>query len=987
MVTVCCLLTGFAQGVSRYNTFSYSVNEGLLQTTIGDIEIDRNNFCWVSFPNGIQKFDGNSFSNVPVQPGLPDDRYTSFFRCKNGALLISHSQGISKYNIEADNFSLVYKKTAALENPVIFIGEESGILYCFDETGAITSFESTAFKILSVYKTNLPAVFSNTNTRPLFSDNIINHKAALKIGPAVYLLDLHEKRIIGQSTLDPIVYSFLLRLKSEYEVLYYDYRYGDALQCWNFKTNANVSLRVEGKDDKIIGRCVIFPWRNKTLLSFGNRLFVTDSTLQVLQSEMVNFQNLPVAGNVGIHRIKADDFGNLYIQTITGGLKKIINTNYPIKYFGSIQNTENNILSVLPDKKNNRILVGGSGGLLVFDTLQRLIKHIKTLPGCNLPFIPNGIIKTNGEDYFIFGITQSIAWLLNKNLDLIKAVPLINSITANRGFTAYFGNMVLKTDSFAIMQSQEKLFRIDTRKNTISEFKFSDAYIMSGLWYNNMIISHGFDDLIFLDAKTFKELKKIPFKATAGVRCFASDENGGLYVGSNKGIFKIDTSGKILKQWNKSTGLPDECIYAMAFDNGSLWCSSNKGVFRINKNNILQLTKEDGLQENEFNTNVLAQAGDGELFFGGVNGVSSFYPSAIGSFDETIKLFITRIRVNNNDLENDTATWNTGKLKLKYDQNSVSFDFVAMANNNPSQYTYQYRMIGLDKEWLQNSSLQTIRYSLPPGKYVFQLYASRIFDKEAKPMKEIRIIVRPPFWKTWWFIGGTGILILSLLTFAINQSNRRKYAKRLQQLENERQLKQERERISKDLHDSLGAYANAVLFNTDLLEKEKTEERRTVLIGDLKFVSKDIITSLRETVWALKKESYTAEECLVRIRNFLQPFTRYYEHIHFKTIGEAPPGRNLHYTKALNLVRIVQEAVSNSIKHAQATTIIVSSAVVDEKWEISIADNGKSFNYEAARKEEHGNGLFNMEQRAHASGFEYSIETQANSGTTITIIV
>ena len=183
-------------------------------------------------------------------------------------------------------------------------------------------------------------------------------------------------------------------------------------------------------------------------------------------------------------------------------------------------------------------------------------------------------------------------------------------------------------------------------------------------------------------------------------------------------------------------------------------------------------------------------------------------------------------------------------------------------------------------------------------------------------MKELSIIIRPPFWKTWWFLSGIGILILSTVGIFINQKNKRKYEKKLQILENERRLKEERERISRDLHDSLGVYANAVLYNTELLEKEKTTEKGTTIISDLKFASKDIITSLRETVWALKKESYSAADCLVRIRNFVQPLTRYYRHIEFKIEGDAPSNVFYNYSKALNIVRIVQEAIANSIKHA-----------------------------------------------------------------------
>ena len=978
-----------SQTISRYNTFSYSVNDGLLQTTLGDIEIDKNNFCWISFPNGIQKFDGNNFRNIAVQPGLPDDKYTKFFRCKNGNLLISHSQGISKYNIEADNFSIVYKQTAAIQNPVFFIGEESGILYVHNETGVITAFDCNNFKVLFVFKTTLSGSYFNSGERFLFSKNIINGKTVIKLGSTIYLLDLREKKIINQSSIESFLYSYLLNMKSEYEVLYFDHKTGNALQCWNFKTNSNTTLPVQGKDDSRFYRCVVFSWQHKKLISFGNRLFETDSTLQVLRSELVNFQNQPVAGSAGIHRIKEDNFGNLYLQTINGGIRKVIRNNFPIKYFGTTEPKENNILAVLPDKKNNRILIGGSGGLFIFDTLQHLVKHIKKPPGFDREFIPNGIIQSDNGDYFIFLVNSKIVLRLRKDISSFTSISFSSSVPVIKSYSEYFGNLISNNGKSAIFQTQQKLYRIDFRSNKISEHQFSTAYILGGLMYKNRVISHGNDELIFLNAQTFSELKKIPFKEPAGVRCFVSDKDGALYVGSNKGIFKIDTSGKILKQWNKSTGLPDECIYAIAFDKDSaMWCSSNKGIFRIDKNNnLLQLTKQDGLQENEFNTNVLAVAEDGEMYFGGTNGVSSFYPSAIGSFDEKVHLLFTGIRANNADVNTETATWNIQRIILPYRQNALALDFIAMGNNNPGQYVYQYKMKGVDKEWIQNNSLQTVRYSLAPGRYIFQVYASRSFNKNAVPMKEIDILIRPPFWQTWWFRAGLGILAISLLYFFINQRNKRKYSEKLQQLENERQLKLERERISKDLHDSLGAYANAVLYNSELLEKEDTEEKRKDLIADLKFASKDIITSLRETVWALKKEEYTADDCLLRIKNFIHPFAKYYSHIQFRIEGEAPQNLGLHYTNALNLVRIIQEAVSNSIKHARASSIIITSDLAEKKWKLVVKDNGIGFDLHAMKEEDKGNGLYNMEHRAAESGFTFTLQSGTGTGTIITIVV
>lgn len=980
---------GFAQAVSRYNTFSYGVNEGLLQSTLGGIEIDKNNFCWISFPNGIQKFDGNSFVNIPVQPGLPDDKYTKFFRCKNGDLLISHSQGISKYNIATDNFSLLYKQPATCHLPAIFIGEDAGILYCHDETGAITAFDCATLKAVSVFKTSLAGSSLNAEQRLQFSDNIINNRAAIKSGSTIYLLDLKEKEIINQASIESVLHSYTLRLKNENEVLYYDYKISNALQCWNFKTNSNTSLPVQGKDDNRFHRCVIFPWQNKMLLSFDNRLFETDSTLQVLRSELVNFQNQPVAGNAGIHSIKEDNFGNLYLQTVNEGLRKIIRNNYQVKYFGTTEPKDNNILAVLPDKNSNRILAGGTGGLFIFDTLQHLVQHIKTVPGPIHAFTPNGIIRSGNGSYFIFTINSKTVWRLSKDLSTLAPVRISSELPAIKSYAEYFGNPILNTGESAIFQTQGKLYRIHFNSNKISEHWFSGAYILGGFWYNNMIISHGGEELIFLDGKTFKELKRIPFKEPAGVRCFAGDKDGGIYVGSNKGIFKIDTSGKILQQWNKTTGLPDECVYAIRFDKqGSLWCSTNKGICRIDKdNNLLQLTKQDGLQENEFNSNVAAIAEDGEFYFGGVNGVSSFYPAAISKYPEKLTLLFTGIRANGEDAVGNTAAWEAESVILPYDKNSLSFDFIAMGNNNADQYIYQYRMDAADKEWMQQNGRQTVRYSLPPGKYTFKIYASRSFNAGAKPMKQIRIIIRPPFWKSWWFLSLASLTFILLLTYFINRKNKRRYDKKLQQLENERQLKQERERISKDLHDSLGAYANAVLYNSELLEKENGEEKRKELIGDLKFASKDIITSLRETVWALKKERYSAEECFVRIRNFIQPLTRYYPNIHFKTKGEAPASLNLSHTKALNLVRIVQEAVSNSVKHAAPANIVVSCNHINSKWQLIIEDDGKGFDYNSMKENDRGNGLNNIEHRAEESGFGLNIHSEEKKGTRITLTV
>ncbi len=977
-----------AQNINRYNTFSYNVNEGLLQSTLADIAFDKNNFCWISFPNGIQKFDGKDFSIVPIQPGLPDDKFTKFFRCSNGDLLISHSQGISKYVINGDRFIQVYSLTG-IRKTAQFIGEDEQIVYFYTVEGNITGLNLRGFTLSSNTKTGLPDFSSESDFRPWLSSNIIDHKITIGIKNVLYCWDLAKKQLIAQSAPIKTISQYLFRMRSGHEVLYYNYNTNNALQLYDFNTKMSRMLPIKGKDDNPIGRCVIFPWHNKTLISFNQHLYEFDTAKLALGPELVNYQNEPAAGNAGIWKIIEDNFGNLCIATVTAGIKKIIKNNYPIRYYGTlIRDKSNNILSILPDKKNNRILVGTTGnGLLVFDTLQRLTRHISSTPGNSTNVFINCIVKDNRGNYLLFCNSDDRVWVLTADLSQLR--PLSVSSTTGQKFNIdYFGNTIYRDEKTAISQSQGRLYRTNFSDNTCTEYKFTTSYTMGGLYYHGTIISHANDELIYLDATTFKELKRTPFKNTGYVRCFAEDADKNIYLGSNKGLFKIDSTGKILLHLTKEQGLPDECIYAMVFDeSGSLWCSSNKGIFKVKPDNsILQLKKEDGLQENEFNTNVVARADDGELFFGGVNGVSSFYPSAISNFEEKINLLFTNIRINNEETFKDTAVWNINRIEMPYHKNSLSFDFITMANNNPGQYIYQYRMDGIDKEWVQNNDFQTVRYLLPPGDYVFKIYASRFFNKDAKPMKEIHITINPPFWKTWWFLTGMGLLVIAGIAYGFNRYNKRKYEKKLMELENEHKIQLERERISRDLHDSIGAYANAVLYNTELLQKEEDAVERNELMNDLKFASKDIITSLRETIWALKKDNYTAEDCLLRIKNFIQPLARYYSHIQFTVQGETPAGKELHYTKALNAVRIVQEAVTNAIKHGSPSVIKVTSKETAGHWGLEIFNDGKRFDHAAMKAAGQGNGLENMEQRAKDSGFDISIGSDEN-GTRIAIMV
>jgi hypothetical protein len=966
-----------AQPIKRYKTFSYSVNEGLLQSTVWDLAIDKNNFCWISFPNGIQKFDGQNFSIIPIQPGLSDDKNTHFFKCKNGDLLIGHSKGISKYDIDRNSFELIYKCPVTINYPPLFIGEDNGIIYFTLLTGTIIELESHTFKkIAETELTFGEDLFKSTNYFKI-SDSIIDHKVAFIYNTNLYLWDLQKRKLSKKSKLIPLMSGFFLMLKSGNEVQFYK-RGSNYLYSYNFSTDFVSRKPSPGYKSNYISRTNFFTWHGENLVSFDKNVFETDSDFNKLNTRLVNFQNQPI-GNSAISIIKEDNFGNLWVTTVSDGIKKIINNNYNIKYYGVPQSNINNALTIFPDKKVNRVFIGSAkGGLFVYDTMQQLIKSIINIPGNNLPLAINQVIENDKNEYFLFIAGARFIAKVSPGLNHIRKIPFTTSLPAERSGASYFANLLYQNKFEAVVQSQGSIYRLNFSDNSVREYAFTTSYTHSGFLYHGRIITHFNDELVYLDTSNFQVIKRIPFINTGGVRCFAKAGDNQIYLGTNKGIFKIDSLGRILAQHNRSTGLPDDCIYTITPDKDhNLWCSTNKGIIKISPDkSFLQITREDGLQENEFNTNAMAIADDGEYFYGGVNGGNSFFPSSINPEEQELNLLITTLLVNNEEKFADTAVWNISNLSLPYNQNLLSFDFIAMGNNNPGQYIYQYKMKGIDDRWILNNDMQTIRYFLPPGEYVLQVYASRYFNSNAHPLKQITITIHPPFWKTWWFLSLIGFLCLAILTYIIDSYIRHVYQKKVALFEAEKNIQAERERISRDLHDNIGGYANAVLYKTELLKDEDDDYSRQNIISDLRFASKEIITSLRETIWALKRTDYSAQDCLIRIKNFVQPFNKYYPFIHFKIDGDAPEEKTLPHTNALHIVRIVQEAVSNAIKHANAENIDIISRTVNNQWILSVKDDGKGFDVNTYTDIEVGNGLANMRKRVAETG----VQLQINSG-------
>ena len=237
-----------------------------------------------------------------------------------------------------------------------------------------------------------------------------------------------------------------------------------------------------------------------------------------------------------------------------------------------------------------------------------------------------------------------------------------------------------------------------------------------------------------------------------------------MWIGSmGSGLIKFNKRTSRCRIYTTKDGLPNNTVYAItAGINGRLWCSSNKGIFSFDPQTekIRSFTSKDGLPCDEFNRFHFLQLPDNRLTFGGVSGYAIFDPFKIPQDRFQPATVLTGLRINNMPVDPGTpgspiaqAINSLDKLELPYNQNFLTFEFAALEFNITEKLQYRYMLQGFDNSWINAGTDNIAAYTnIPPGGYTFLINATNTAGEWSNLVKTIRILIRPPFWETWWFI-------------------------------------------------------------------------------------------------------------------------------------------------------------------------------------------------------------------------------------------
>jgi ligand-binding sensor domain-containing protein/DNA-binding CsgD family transcriptional regulator len=267
------------------------------------------------------------------------------------------------------------------------------------------------------------------------------------------------------------------------------------------------------------------------------------------------------------------------------------------------------------------------------------------------------------------------------------------------------------------------------------------------------------------------------------IYCLLEDSQGRFWVGTNSsGLNLFDRDKGTFSHFTIEDGLPNNSILGMLEDErGNLWLSTSRGLSRFDpqRKTFRNFTARDGLQANEFLPMVFFKGAGNELFFGGPNGLTCFFSEDIKDNPYVPPLVITEVEIfdRNQTLSGDLSRVHV--LELGYKESIVSFAFSALSYADPRRNQYAYKIEGLHDDWIDIGNRHEVTVSnLRPGTYVFRVKGSNNNGVWNESGAALAMVMRPPWWQTWWFRAPAFLLLFSLFIL-FNRTRTKRLAARI----------------------------------------------------------------------------------------------------------------------------------------------------------------------------------------------------------------
>lgn len=784
-----CWLLLVQQVLLSQTTRFYSTEQGLSNSLINQIYQDRKGFIWIATENGLNMFEGTHFTVYRKSSGdsasLINNHVKTLFEDTSGNFWVYCSGGLMKYDRRTDAFSEVslYNENSTRIYPSI-------TSICERKNGDV--WFATSAGLFSIKKGE-----SQIEPETLMNEYLRNHFLT------VIYEDSNHRLWIGTENNGMHVYSFNT---SEYCT----YNLSSPIEKRSISNT--VSAICEGENGEVFvgtlddgvyrfetpsmkinyiadtGGNHYLPIKSLFFDSSGQLLVGTDGFgMKIYHPQLKTleaYEPLSTPFNFAfskVHNLIQDRDGNTWMGIYQKGLFFIPANPNGFKYYGYKSFRKNSIgsnciMSVHKDK-NGTIWVGtDNDGLYAINEQTQQVQHYKHTD--QYPSVPNTILC-------IYDTDDGRLWLGS----YLEGLSLFDKQTGKCSFISNQTNRMFSSNKVYCISGDRKgglwigtygggLYNYDIASGTISANYYQPEGKNNELmnnWINSLICE---DDgqlwlgtlggLTYLDTrtKTFRNFKKENSQLPSDmVFALHEDNHNNLWISTDEGLVRMNKTSGETKLFTTRDGLSGDEICAIEEDeNGNIWISTLSGISKYTpaENKFTNYYASDGLQGNEFSNRAHCKSADGELFFGGVNGLTGFYPAEIHSKKKDLNIYVTNFYLFGEKVIFDMPAMEISKINLAARDNVFTFEFSTLEYTDSEGISYRYRMENFDSGWTNTlPGTNRITYTnLPPGKYKF--FCQAIDKDNQSAIRTIDITIHPSWYATLFAKILYGILLLSI---------------------------------------------------------------------------------------------------------------------------------------------------------------------------------------------------------------------------------
>ncbi|HEX4877340.1 MAG TPA: two-component regulator propeller domain-containing protein [Chitinophagaceae bacterium] len=425
-------------------------------------------------------------------------------------------------------------------------------------------------------------------------------------------------------------------------------------------------------------------------------------------------------------------------------------------------------------------------------------------------------------------------------------------------------------------------------------------------------------------------------------------------------------------------GLPGNTIQRIRADrDGNLWIITKNGLSKYNPrtDRFTPYGRKDGITLANLTTTSDFICNENYVMFAGANALMYFLPSMFDLKTSPPDVVITDFKLFNEYMPVDSLLA-LPELRFGSDQNSFTIFFSSLSYSQKEKLTYYYKMDGIDKEWIRADRQNFVNYPLlPPGHYTFSIYCENIDGIRSKKITSFKLYIRPPFWKTYWFISSL-LFILLLFIYTLHRLRVNKLLA----------VEKIRNRVARDLHDDMGSTLSTInILSTMAKSKLNTDSVKTSeYISKISENSQRMMEAMDDIVWSIKPMNDSMQKIVARMREYATSILEAKEMGVSFNIEEDVNDVKLDMEARRDFFLVFKEAVNNAAKYSKAEIVNISLVILHHQLILEVSDNGKGFDKATA---DSGNGLSNMQKRADAMGGKLQIKTIKGEGTTVKLAI